>query len=91
MSVSSWLVTAFALRPPGDSFGHQMDRPTATPGRAASDTSARATNEPRSLKTRTAGRPRCRARAASSGWTNTIGSLSRRMSVGWAEKVEFRK
>ena len=41
-----WLVTAFALRPPGESLGHQMDRPTATPGRAASDTSARVGTRP---------------------------------------------
>ena len=53
MSASSWLVTALALRPPGHIFDHQMERPTTRPGRAASETSARARKAPRSLKTRT--------------------------------------
>ena len=40
MSVSSWLVTALALRPPGHIFDHQTERPTTTPGRASSETRA---------------------------------------------------
>ena len=53
MSVSSWPVTALALRPPGHILAHQIERPTTTPGRAASETRALARKEPRSLKTRT--------------------------------------
>ena len=91
MSVSSWPVTALALRPPGHIFDHQMDSPTTTPGRASSETRAVARNEPRSLKVRTC-RPSAMPRAAaSSGWMVSVGSLSRRTKVGCAEKVEFRK
>src|SRR3972149_3710099 len=53
MSVSSWLVTALALRPPGHILAHQIERPTTTPGRAALEILARARKAPRSLKTRT--------------------------------------
>ena len=92
MSVSSWPVTALALRPPGHIFAHQIDRPTTTPGRASSETRAVARNEPRSLKVRTiCAVARCRARPRPSGWMVRLGSLSRRTKTGCAEKVEFRK
>ena len=91
MSVSSWLVTALALRPPGQSLGHQIERPTTTPGRAASETRARARNEPRSLKTRTIAPSAMPRGAASPGWIVTLASPSRRTKTGCAENVEFRK
>src|SRR5262249_93340 len=83
--------TAFALRPPGDIFAHQVESPTTTPRRAASETWALARKAPRSLNTRTI-RPGAMPRAsASAGWIVTQGSPSRRTNVGWAENVGFRK
>ena len=64
-SVSACDVTAFALRPSGASFCHQIDGATATPGRARSLTRAVAVKLPRSLKMRTAS-PSLIPRAAAS-------------------------
>ena len=75
MSVSSWPVTAFALRPPGHIFDHQIERPTTTPGRASSETRAVARNEPRSLKVRTC-RPSAMPRAAASLGVDGEGRLA---------------
>src|SRR5687768_5216488 len=91
MSVSRWLVTAFALRPPGHIFAHQIDRPTTTPGRAAAETRAFAWNDPRSLKVTTAWPSLMPRAAASCGWMVRNGSLSRRTNTGCAENVELRK
>jgi len=84
MSVSSWLVTALALRPPGHIFDHQIERPTTTPGRASSETRAVARNEPRSLKVRTVWPSAIPRAAASRGWMVRLGPLSRRTIRGRA-------
>ena len=92
MSVSSWLVTALALRPPGHIFAHQIERPTTTPGpRGVGD--ARAGQERAAVVEgahHLARRAMPRA-AASAGWMVRLGPLSRRTNAGCAENVEFRK
>src|SRR3989304_1128947 len=91
MSVSSWLVTALALRPPGHILAHQIERPTTPPGRAALEILARARKVPRSLKTRTVCPSRIPRGAASRGWMVRLASPSRRTQTGWAGEGEVGK
>ena len=92
MSVSSWLVTAFALRPPGHILAHQIERPTTTPGtRRVGD--ARLRQERAAVVEDAHHRrpPRSRARRRRRGGSSRSASPSRRTKTGWAENVEFRK
>src|SRR5512134_1086459 len=91
MSAIAWEVRSFALRPSGESFFHQTEGATTTPGRARSETAALRVYEPRSLKTRTRSPlaiPRARA---SSGWISSRGSFSEASANGRFAKLEFRK
>ena len=90
-SVSAWLVTLFAFVPSGESFFHQIDGATTTPGRVRSVTRAVAVNAPRSLKIRTRSPVAMLREIASSGWMSRCGVFSSATKLGRFANDELRK
>ncbi|EXI68477.1 MAG: hypothetical protein AW08_01259 [Candidatus Accumulibacter adjunctus] len=91
MSVSAWLVTSLQLRPSGESLRHQIEVATTTPGRARSLTTARATNSPRRLKTRSSLPSAIARAAASAGLIRMLGDFSCARKRAELAKLVFRK